>query len=144
MKISKSFISLILFISTPLFAMQHEIASNVIVVKTPLVAKQSSAQNATEVFMELINRSEEPHKLIAATSPIASQVQLHETINNKGNRMQKIDSISIKNESEKDLKPGGLHVMLIGLKEKLIKNNFIPITLIFNDGSWLKVRAKVD
>lgn len=133
-----------------LFAAHHEavhqgIASKVISIKAPLVAKKYLKNNATEVFMELINNSDTPRELIAATSPVASQIQLHKTIDYNGKmRMQKINSITIKKESEKELQPGGFHVMLIGLKSELVKNNSIPITLIFNDGSWKKVQAKID
>lgn len=133
-----------------LFATHHEtvhldIASKVISIKAPLVAKKYLKNNATEVFMELINNSDTPRELIAATSPVASQIQLHKTIDYNGKRrMQKINSITIKKDSEKELQPGGLHVMLIGLKSELVKNNSIPIILIFNDGSWKKVQAKIN
>lgn len=125
-------------------AANSEIAANVISIKTPTVNEQALNNNATEVFMAFLNQGHQSHELVAATSPMADQVQLHTTAMQHGKMvMQQIQEITIKTNHEKDLQLGGLHVMLIGLKGSLAKNQSIPITLIFNDGSWKTIHAKI-
>lgn len=122
----------------------QELAANVVSIKQPIIDNQVTRNNATEVFMELINNGTEPHELIAATSPVASQVQLHATVMEHGqSTMEQVNGLTIKTHAEEDLQLGGLHVMLMGLKKPLVKNSIVPITLIFNDGSWKTINAKV-
>ncbi len=143
--IKKLILSVILLLmATTVFASQHEIASNVIKVKIPVVDNQVTRNDATEVFMELINKGSQTHILVAANSPAAKQVQLHNTIVEHGRSvMRQVPRIVVRSHHDKDLQLGGLHVMLIGLKRHLIKNQRVPITLIFRDGSWIVVNAKV-
>jgi copper(I)-binding protein len=58
-------------------------------------------------------------------------------------RMRKVDKIELPAGEVISLKPGGLHVMLIGLKQKLVPGGTIGITLNFDDGSELKLDAPV-
>jgi copper(I)-binding protein len=41
------------------------------------------------------------------------------------------------------LKPGGLHVMLIGLKQPLEPGDMVDLALTFEDGSRIPVQAPV-
>lgn len=45
--------------------------------------------------------------------------------------------------SEVELKPGGLHIMQIGLKRDLAKDEMIDLTLNFSDGSSEKLDIQV-
>lgn len=125
-------------------AKNQEIAASVIAVKQLVIDNQMTRNGRTEVFMELINIGNKTHRLIAATCPLATQVQLHMTTTENGRAaMRQVHSIDIKVHTEKDLVLGGLHIMLIGLKRHLVKNNKVPITLVFSDGSWETVLAEV-
>jgi len=145
MILKKSIIALGLLLSTSIaFATPQELAANVITVKQAVVDNQVTRNGRTEVFMEMINTGNTAHKLIAATCPLATQVQLHTTTAEHGHTaMHPIHGIAIKVHTEKDLVLGGLHVMLIGLKKHLVKNNRVPITLVFSDGSWETISAIV-
>lgn len=123
----------------------QEMAANVMTVKSPVIDLQLTNNHMTEVFMELINNGKQTHRLIAVTSPIAKKVQLHlTTVINGTPNMRQVTAITIPANAERGLQIGGLHVMLIGLKRHLIKNRHIPITLVFQDGSRINVRAKVE
>lgn len=133
-----------LMVGSLAFAAETEIASKVISVKAPVVDRQDMHDEMTEVFMELKNTGKESHRVIAAYSPIATQVQLHQTTH-RGKKvgMRPIAYIAIKPSQEEDLQNGGVHVMLIGIQQQLLKNQVVPITLIFDDGSWELVQARV-
>lgn len=135
-------------ISTMIMAMPttpQPLAAQVMAIRTPIVDKQALKKDATEVFMELINRGNQPHTIIGAYSPAAHQVQLHTTLKrpNGTTYMQQINGITIQPHHDKDLHMGGLHVMLMRIDEKLILNHRIPIVLMFHDGSWIKINARV-
>lgn len=127
-----------------LLAAANNTAAQVITVKMPVVDTQVTQHHSTEVFMQLNNTSTTPRELIAATSPVANQVQLHMTMTQNGkSTMQQVSGITVAGKTDENLHLGGLHVMLMGMKKHLIQNSMIPITLIFNDGSWKTVNAKV-
>jgi copper(I)-binding protein len=132
-----------LSISAASFA-ANELAANAIKIKSPDIQEKYVSNDSTEVFMELINRGKESYELVAATTPVAQQIQIHATVQQHGHMsMEQVDGITIEPRNEEDLENGGLHLMLIGLNRQLIKNQLIPITLIFNDGSWKNVNARV-
>ncbi len=86
--------------------------------------------------MTLENTSKENRALVAAESTAAGVVELHTHVNEDGvMKMRKIDKIDIPAGETVTLKPGGLHVMLIGLKENLAPGQEVHMNLIFDNGS---------
>ncbi len=123
----------------------NEIAANVVSIKTPEVNMATPMQGSTQVFMELDNNGRVFHKLIAAYSPVAKLVQLHQSFEKNGERyMQQVSTIDINPHQEEDLKQGGLHIMLIGINEPLKKGHKVPIVLLFEDGSYLNLSVPVN
>ncbi len=87
-------------------------------------------------FMRINNPDQVAHKLVAAESPAADVVELHTHINDNGvMRMRRVDAIELPAGSTTELKPGGLHVMLIGLRAQLKPGDEIQLSLEFEDGS---------
>ncbi len=71
-------------------------------------------------FMKITNNSNKKISLISVNSTVAKNIELHEHVKSNGMmKMQQIQSIEIPANSTVELKPGGLHVMLIGLNKKL-------------------------
>jgi len=104
------------------------------------------SQKATGVFMKL--RSTEDAKLVAAASPAAKIVEVHEMAM-KGNvmEMRAVESIALPAGKTVELKPGGYHVMLIDIVKPLSKGDSVPVTLTLmgKDGkkSTLALKAEV-
>lgn len=57
--------------------------------------------------------------------------------------MHKVDKIPVAADSTVELKPGGLHVMLFGLKKDLTVGEKLPVTLTFEKAGEKKVTAEV-
>ena len=94
--------------------------------------------------MEIKNQGKHHHNLIAAVSPLYKETQLHKTIvNNNKSEMQQVSQFRIVAHHEKDLHQGGLHIMLINARTKLAVGEIIPLTLVFDDGSYLLLHAPV-
>lgn len=50
-------------------------------------------------------------------------------------KMRKISQITLSGNEKVELKPGGLHIMMIGLNQNLMTGETISLTLDFSDGS---------
>ena len=121
-----------------------ELAAAVVQITLPEVDAKIRPDNTTEVYMDVSNRGQKEHDLVAASSPVAKQVQLHRFVVKQGHHeMVPISKIPVYQHELTHLQPGGFHVMLIGLKQHLIVGGHVPILLIFADGSWQQVYAKV-
>ncbi len=109
----------------------------------PYVRLVPPGQNVTAAFMVLKNADTKDHRLVKAESPAAKAVELHNHINEGGvMKMRPVKDIEVKAKGETALKPGGLHVMLIGVKP-LRDGETVPLSLQFEDGSSKKIDATV-
>ncbi len=100
-------------------------------------------------FMTLSNPSDRAIRVIAAESPIAGKVEIHQTTIVKGAggtdvmQMRPIQFLEIPAKGKVELKPGGYHIMLMMLKEPLQEGKIVRITLRLEGGSTLLVEAPV-
>ena len=58
--------------------------------------------------------------------------------------MRPVSTIDVKPKGQTMLKPGGLHVMLIGLKQPLKQGESFPLTLTFEKAGELDVSVVVE
>lgn len=132
-----------LFISTMASAMSKEEAS-LIQVSKPYAREVPPGAMASASFMTLKNTSDHDIYLIQADSNVAKKVELHTHIHDNGvMRMRQVPDIKIPAHGMTMLQPGGFHIMLIGLQQKLVKGNDIKVTLTFKDGSHKTVTMPV-
>jgi hypothetical protein len=96
-------------------------------------------------FMKLTNKGKTADKLIRAETPAAATVELH-TMSMDGNvmRMRQVESIEIKPGASVALAPGGLHIMMVGLKQPLKAGDKLPLTLWFEKAGKLEVQLAID
>lgn len=119
------------------------VADNVAAVG-PFVRMVPPGAQATGAFMVLKNNGDKDAKVVGASSPAAKATELHDHINDGGvMKMRPVPSITIKAKGEAVLKPGSLHVMLIGLNAPMKEGEKIAITLNFDDGSSRQVDATI-
>ncbi|MEZ4767343.1 MAG: copper chaperone PCu(A)C [Caldilineales bacterium] len=97
------------------------------------------------VYMVLANGSATPDRLVSAAADVAGAVEIHETVmDGDVMRMQQLtDGIEIPANGQVELKPGGLHVMLIGLARDLNPGETFPVTLQFEQAGAVTVEAEV-
>lgn len=101
-------------------------------------------QPNSAVFMSLENQSDQGQALVGAESTVSEVVELHTHVEEDGMmRMRRIEKIEVPAGETVTLQPGGLHVMLIGLKQPLDAGDVVDLTLVFEDGSRSSVQAPV-
>ncbi len=97
---------------------------------------------AGAAFMTIKN-SGETDKLVAAKADVSKRVELHTHLHEDGvMKMRQVENI----EAAKGmtmLKPGGLHVMFMGLNAPFKAGTNFPLTLVFEKAGEIKVDVKV-
>jgi copper(I)-binding protein len=84
----------------------------------PWVRATVAPQKATGAFMQLT--SAKPAKVVAASSPVAEMVEIHEMKMEDGvMKMRAVDALPLPAGQAVALKPGSYHVMLMGLKQPI-------------------------
>lgn len=96
------------------------------------------------VYMKLMNNGSSDDALIGGSTDVAEVVEIHESIMD-GNtmKMRPVEKIAIPAGGSATLEPGGLHVMLIGLKKELAQGDKISLTLNFEHAAPLTIEAPV-
>jgi copper(I)-binding protein len=95
----------------------------------------------TGVFMVLKNETDHDVILVGGSSEIAPMVGVHEVVD--GVMQEKKGGLTLKPGESAELKPGGNHVMLMGMAEGLVAGTEATVTLKFADGQTLNVIAPV-
>lgn len=113
-------------------------------VENPFAREVPPTAPASASFMTLNNDSAKEIKLVQAHSDVAKTIELHTHTDDGGvMRMRKIESISIPANGTTELKPGGLHIMLIGPHNPIKIGQTVKVELEFADGSKKMVAMPV-
>lgn len=94
-------------------------------------------------FGVLENPTDEPITVIGAASPFAKAVQLHEVVMQDGSMVmqQKPGGFTIPADGSLELKPGGNHLMFMGISRKITPGTMVPVKLITDDGGVFRTRV---
>ncbi|OCL88366.1 hypothetical protein AAX26_00046 [Aliarcobacter thereius] len=134
----KKIIILFLFGATLLLASDSIKVSDAYARATPPNMPNSAA------FMNLNNITDKNISLIKASSSLANKVELHtHDMKNGMMKMYEVEEILIKANSNTDLKPGGYHIMLIGLNKSLNEGDLIDLSLEFSNGEIKNLELEV-
>jgi copper(I)-binding protein len=97
------------------------------------------------VFMLLKNGGGEPDRLAGGQTDVAEVVEIHETVmEGEVMKMQMLpDGLEVPARGEVLLKPGGYHIMLIGIKRDLEVGDTFSLDLQFEKSGTITVEPKV-
>lgn len=106
---------------------------------------RAAGANANGVgFMTIRNAGSQPDRLLSATTAAARLVELHNHIRDGDvMRMRPVADIPVLPGQTVQLRPGGLHVMLIGLTAPLTRGASIPLTLRFEHAGEVAVLLEI-
>lgn len=115
-------------------------AGNIIVSRA--YARESEGEEAAVYFT--IADFGAADRLVAASSDAADDVQIHENrVERATASMQPLDGLDIPAGGNVQLKPGGLHIMLLGLRGALEPGDTVNITLEFQVAGMLALEVPV-
>ena len=96
------------------------------------------------VYVTHTNPGAQEQSLVSASSDAAKTVELHETTSEAGvMKMRPVTSIRVPPGGKVEMKPGGYHVMLLGLTHDLKPGDKVQVTLKFDTGADVRVEAPV-
>lgn len=97
-------------------------------IKDAWVRGTVAGQKATGMFAQVDSKS--GGKLVAASSPVAGVVEIHEmAMDGTTMKMRAVPSLDLPAGKVVDLKPGGYHVMLMDLKRPLKAGERVTLEL---------------
>ena len=100
------------------------------------------AQKTTGAFVVL--ESSEEAKLVGVTTPAAASAEIHASEHKDGiMHMHALDALPLPAGRRVELKPGGYHIMLLGLTRALAAGDQVPLTLTIEDRSGRRSRVEV-
>jgi len=104
-----------------------------VVIKAAWVQEGLPSQKTTAAYMLIENHGPNEIELLSASTEIANVVELHKMQLEDGMmRMRRVDSIRIPAGGNVELKPGGYHLMVIGLKKEIKEGDAVPFILQFS------------
>lgn len=96
------------------------------------------------VYFSLTNSGSKADRLTAISSPIARQVEIHESREVQGMiQMRALTFVDCPPGTTVRSEPGGLHVMLVGLTRPLTPGMEFPMSLTFQSSRIVKVMVMV-
>jgi periplasmic copper chaperone A len=106
----------------------------------PALAGQTSA-----VYFTIDNPNRAADQLLAASTDVAGQTELHQTIqDNQGvMSMHAQHSFEIPGEDQLVFAPGGRHIMLVDLKQDLKPGDLLDLHLTFEKAGEMTIQATV-
>ena len=118
-------------------------ASSVMVMKAYARASATPTADSGAAYVSLMVHGS-ADRLVAVSTPAARMAALHRTVNVDGvMKMEHVDAIDIAADGMLKMKPGGYHIMLMGLNAPLKEGDEIDLTLTFEKAGEVKVKAKV-
>lgn len=95
-------------------------------------------------YVTIVNNGPSADRLLGASSPIAEAIQFHASSGENG--VMKMDQLSILDlpaGQTVTLKPGGIHMMMIGLTQPLREGQTFPLTLTFEKAGAVGVTVRI-
>ncbi|MBL8343556.1 MAG: copper chaperone PCu(A)C [Rubrivivax sp.] len=111
-------------------------------VKDAWVRGTVAQQKATGLFAQITSAS--GGKLVAATSPVAGVVEIHEmAMVGDVMRMRAVAALELPAGKAVKLEPGGYHVMLLDLKQQLKPGDTVSVTLVVEGAGGKRENVEV-
>ena len=126
-------------------AAAHGYRSGALSIQHPWSRETAVGQAVGGGFLTITNSGAREDRLISGTTPVAAEVQLHTMTMDGGiMRMRQVtDGIAVPAKGSVELKPGGYHIMFMGLKRQLRQGERFPVTLRFQRARSVVVQFAV-
>lgn len=130
--------------ATPAAPMQLAVPKPALAIADAWVAVAPQGAKVAPGFLTVGNTATESDRIIAASSPRAGRIELHDTSADAKAKMLPVgEGIAVPAAGSISLKQGGPHLMFMDIKEPFIAGQTIPVTLTFEKGGNIEVALSV-
>ena len=143
--ISSAFALLLLGITPALAQSAQTYRAGSLIIEAPWSRATPGGAKVGSGYMRIVNRGSEADRLVGGTAAVAARVEVHEssTVNGVA-RMRPVEGgLLIKPGETVELKPGGLHAMLVDLARPLKEGEAIKGTLVFEKAGTVAIEYRV-
>lgn len=116
-----------------------------LVVESPWARASIGTSRPGVAYLTMRNEGAEPDTLVGIETPAAGMAEVHETTTSADgvSSMAPAGPVEIPPGASVALAPGGLHAMLMQLREPLVEGESFPLTLSFAKAGSVEVRVPV-
>lgn len=126
-------------------ALAHDYKAGSIEIGHPWMRPVAGAGKTGGAYVTLANKGRADDRLLRASSAAAEKVELHTHEHDGGvMRMRAVPAVAVKAGETVRFEPGGLHIMLIGLKAPPKLGEKLPLTLVFEKAGSVAVEILVE
>lgn len=127
-------------------ALAHDYQVGELQVDHPWARATAPQQQNGAAYFTVTNHKSTADRLLEARSPVAERVELHtHDVDSEGvMRMRQVQAVDLPAGEAAALRPGGLHVMLIDLEDRLVEGEQFPLTLVFEGAGTVEVEVTVE
>lgn len=126
------------------FALAHDGHDHGIELSNPAVRAMPPSSPMSGAYVTLYNHSDHERFLVGAESDVANRVEVHiSEMDGETMIMRHVDQVAIPANGQTVMKPGGYHIMLMGLKRPLKAGDQVDFTLIMKNGEQFPMQAPV-
>jgi hypothetical protein len=129
---------------TAVLAQAQQVKAGSLTIEHAYARATAPGQPVGGAFMKIANGGADD-RLLSVSATVARSVELH-TMTMEGDvmRMRQVDAIAVPAGKTVELRPGGYHVMFLGLSAPLKVGERVPVTLKFERAGEVKVDLQVE
>ena len=128
-------------------AQAHEYKLGNLTIGHPWARPTAGPSKLGAAYLTLKNEGQEADRLESASTPDAQMAQIHETVPGENGvmRMRPVEGgVAIPAGGTVAFKPGGYHIMLMGLTHNLEEGQRLPLKLTFAHAGSVDVEVKIE
>jgi periplasmic copper chaperone A len=127
-------------------AMAHGYTKGSLTIEHPWGRPSPGDTKKGAVYLTIKNKGKEADTLVSARADVSKGVEIHNTLQEDGvMKMRKVeDGLKIPAGETIKLAPGGLHIMLLDVSEKVQPGAKFPMTLVFEKAGEVEVSVQVE
>ena len=133
-----------LAVSVVLCALTGPALAGSITIENPYARPSLGAARSSAAYLTVMNSSGKADRLMSASGVVARKIGLHTHIHENGiMKMRPVAAIEIPANGKAVLKPGGFHIMIMGVKKPLKIGGKFTLTLHFERAGPVQVTFPV-
>jgi periplasmic copper chaperone A len=123
----------------------HEFKAGKLMIDHPWSRETPAGAKTAAGYLKITNNGKEADKLVGGSAEGTDAVEVHQmTMENNVMKMRRLEGgVEIKPGQTVEFKPGGYHLMMIGLKEPFKKGSTVKGTLTFEKAGNVPVAFEV-
>jgi len=141
----RSAVALVFLVFVAVAARAGEVATlGDLAIVSPWARASIGTSRPAAAFLSVTNRGAESDRLVAIESPVAARAMAHRTTMENGvMKMEPAGAVEIPAGGTVTFKPGGLHIMLMKLRQPLKKGGTLSLTLRFERAGAVTIEAPI-